>query len=347
MKSQAPGAPSAPQTKPRATWATWMATGVAVLLYACAAVACLPEGAWAANARWLWLSYPAFFLRTFAMHVAVVLAVGAVTLWLLRRQRWALTLLPLVVLGFAGRVRDYVPVRAVPSGSTLRFMTLNVRSNNPRLEQVLDEVRRVQPDVLCLVEYDKACHAQLGPALEQLFSHHVVGAVAARGTAIYARQPFKAVERLGISTHDGPQFRVEFEHAGRTLALYCVHLEAPENTQHFLRQRREVMALLLTVDAEPLPAILCGDFNFTNDSAAADALGGLGFVDVNRVRGAGPQFTWQSMSRRTWWLPRLRLDHMFLSPALTCRTPEVGQAVGSDHRAVVAEVGWGAGERKK
>lgn len=340
MNSQAANAPVIAPRKRGAGWRTWLVTGAAIVLYGCAAVAWLPEGAWMANPRWLPLSYPAFFLRTFALHIAVVLTVTAVAAWLTRRRRWALTLLPLVVLGSAGRVRDYVPLRAAPTGPTLRVMMLNVRGNNPQLKRVIEEVKRVRPDVLCLVEYDQACHAQLGPPLEQMFPHHVVGAVTAQGTAIYARQAFKAVERLEISTHDGPQFRVEMEHAGRALALYGVHLEAPESTGHFLRQRREVAELLLTVDAEPLPTILCGDFNFTNDSAAADALAARGLVDVNRIRGAGPQLTWKCLVRRWRWLPRLRIDHVFLSAGLTCRTPEVGQDSGSDHRAVVADVGW-------
>lgn len=58
---------------------------------------------------------------------------------------------------------------------------------------------------------------------------------------------------------------------------------------------------------------------------------------MQRIRRSGPQQTWSYRGLRAW-LPRVRIDHVFLSAGLTCRTPEVGQDAGSDHRAVVADV---------
>lgn len=317
-----------------------LAVGSVALLYVYAGAGYLPEGLTGANPLWLPLTWPAFFGRTFAVHIALAL-LGAVMIALAaRRRRLAVALLPLVLLGFVGRVRDYVPLRPEPAGPTLRVMSLNVMGSNTQLDRALGEIERLQPDVLCLVEYNDRVHAGLGAALAARYPFHVLETTTTlRGAAIYARLPLVAPpEKFLLDSRSGPAFRAELEHAGQRWVVYCVHLQPPSSPARFLRQRQGLATLRERLAHEALPTVVCGDFNFTNDCPAADVLALSGFTDVNRIRGSGPEQTWSYRGLRAW-LPRVRIDHILLSAGLTCRTPEVGQDAGSDHRAVVADVG--------
>jgi endonuclease/exonuclease/phosphatase (EEP) superfamily protein YafD len=90
---------------------------------------------------------------------------------------------------------------------------------------------------------------------------------------------------------------------------------------------------------EEHPIVLAGDFNCTNRSPYASALRNIDLRDVHTQAGFGRGATWpvSGFFRR---LPGLRLDHIFLSDALTCTESRTGTGTGSDHRPVVARIAF-------
>ena len=122
-------------------------------------------------------------------------------------------------------------------------------------------------------------------------------------------------------------------------ALYCVHLMPPRSRAQTIEQRREFADLRDRLKHEELPIVLCGDFNFTNASAFADELTRLGLIDAHRISGRGRGTTWPRLGPLRW-LPGIRLDHIFISKELTSTHSRTGTGQGSDHRPVVAEIGF-------
>jgi endonuclease/exonuclease/phosphatase (EEP) superfamily protein YafD len=69
----------------------------------------------------------------------------------------------------------------------------------------------------------------------------------------------------------------------------------------------------------------------------ARAIEGAGFHDAFVEAGVGRGSTWP-VNGIFRYLPGIRLDHVFLSPRLACRTIRTGTGYGSDHRPLVAEI---------
>ena len=127
--------------------------------------------------------------------------------------------------------------------------------------------------------------------------------------------------------------------AGRQIALYNIHLLPPKEIDWTIEQRREFADLYDQLEREELPVILCGDFNFTLATAFAAQLRGRGLRDAHELAGRGRGSTWPVISFFRY-CPGIRLDHIYLSEQLTATRSTTGTGQGSDHRPVIAEIGF-------
>jgi endonuclease/exonuclease/phosphatase (EEP) superfamily protein YafD len=252
----------------------------------------------------------AFMIRTFLFQAGLLWCVSAAIGVLARSRRVALGALPLV--------------------------------QNRDTAGIVAEVLAERPDVLVLLEYRSHWHEAFQPALAAEYPHmHCTIQEDNFGLAIYSRRPFVGpVDMdLRLGSIGLPQARAVIQLDGRDVALYCVHLAPPGGIWSTTEQRHEFADLLEQLKQETLPVVLCGDFNFTNRSVFADALERLGLIDVHRISGRGRGTTWCRIGLLRW-LPGIRLDHIFLSKELTSPRCATGVGRGSDHRPVMAEVGF-------
>jgi len=84
------------------------------------------------------------------------------------------------------------------------------------------------------------------------------------------------------------------------------------------------------------PAIIIADLNIAPTSPKYHHfLDELGWVDPRRNVGIEGTYT-------LWGIPTmgLAIDHVFVSPELTVFTYDVGPSGGSDHRSLIATIGW-------
>ena len=204
------------------------------------------------------------------------------------------------------------------------------------------EIVAAQPDVLVLQEYTPRWHRAFQAALAVTYPHvSYVCRNDSFGQAIYARRPFGGPVNsdLPIGTVGLPEARAVIRLGERNVALYNVHLMPPKRHAWTIEQRWEFADLLEQLERERLPVILCGDFNFTNASAFADELERLSLIDAHRISGRGRGSTWPVLSFFRY-LPGIRLDHIFISKELTSTSSRTGIGRESDHRPVIAEVGF-------
>lgn len=291
------------------------------------------------------LGWTAFILRTFIYHLGLLfLVIPLVALW---RRRWRLLVvaLPALLIAVGPSWWLYRP-RPEPSsgGKTITVMSVNLLMANHRTGPIIEEIKAARPDVLFLQEYTDHWHDAIDAAVGEAFPYKTyVTRKDSFGTAVYSRKPFKGrVERhLDLGSGSVPQVRAVIDFDGRNVALYNIHFLPPRTLGYIIETRAQFADLLDILSKEKLPVIIAGDFNFTERSPQAAALRKTGVLDAQDVGGWGRGATWP-VSGFFRWVPSIRLDHVYLAGGLTCADCRTGVGQGSDHRPVVAEVGFGS-----
>jgi endonuclease/exonuclease/phosphatase (EEP) superfamily protein YafD len=292
----------------------------------------------------VWVAWTAVMVRTFLFHAGLGLGLLGVVAGLGRKWWLVAAIVPLVAFTLAPAAMSYVP-RQTPAvaGETVRVMSLNLMGSNRQTGAVLEEIRSEDPDILLLQEFNTRWAAALLPELSEEYPHVQYGSTRGlRGQAVFSRLPVEGMaERLQIGSGVFPQFRTIVELSGKRVAVYNVHLITPSLPPRAVYKRQQFAELLEVIAAEELPFILAGDLNAASGTPYMDALRGLGLVEVHAVAGRGRGATWPARGRLSR-LPGIRIDHVFLSSELTCTAARTGARVGSDHRAVITEIGFKA-----
>ena len=302
----------------------WRATGE--FYVACATGACL--------------------IRTFLFHLGFILALIALVSAFSKKWRLFTFTLPLLIVCQGPALLSYLPKASPPpEGEVVTIMSVNLLGCNQDTDGILAEVRAFQPDVLALQEYRPHWHAVFQEALLDEYPYFCCETRTDDfGQALYSRYPFAQPADMELPLGDAgtPQTRVVVDFDGRRAAVYNVHFMPPKSVEYARRQRVEFADLLDKLALEELPVIVCGDFNFTNESPFADDLSRQGLVDVHRLCGRGRGATWPVLYFYRY-LPGLRLDHIFLNGAFRGVDCDTGIGRGSDHRPLCARVAFQGG----
>ena len=319
--------------------AAWAGTLVAVGWLAFSYL--LPEDLSADNLRYGRLAAVAFLGRVFTFHTGLALA--AATAYAVLARRWRLlTVAGLAAAATLGPTGYACRPRTPPTvaGPTLRVMSVNVCFQNTDDAAVVRAITTAAPDVVAVEEYTPEFDAALRPALSAAYPHQCCQPrVGGSGLAVFSRRPFVGDPRPDLGDFRA-QIRCVVRLGDRPVAVYAVHPKAPLNTGYILRNRRQTLDYVAQVKAEPLPAILAGDWNFTAETANAVALGRAGLTDCFDVAGRGRGTTWPMNSGWASWPPGIRLDHVYLTPQLTCTRYQTGGFDGSDHLPIVTDIGF-------
>ena len=324
-----------------ATWSIVIASYVAIVF-----AFAFPHDFRNAGPAYVWTAWTAFMIRTFSFHLGLFLGAVALRAVLARRWRPVVAILPLVCFCVGSAVWSYMPKPKPPvAGETITVMSINLLGANRNTDAIVAEAVATRPDVLLLQEYRSRWHAAFQPALAADYPHM---ACAIRednfGLAVYSRQPLVGAADMWVplGTAGTPQARAVVLVDDREVAFYNVHLMPPRSLGRTVEQRQEFADLMDRLRREELPIVLCGDFNFSNDTAFADELERLGLVDAHRISGRGRGSTWCRLGPLRW-LPGIRLDHVFVSKELTSTASRAGTGSGSDHRPVIADIGFSGG----
>jgi len=294
---------------PPQAWGTVIASCAAIVFaYAC------PQDLRNTAALAVWVAWTAVMVRMFLFHLGLLLVLVAGAAALTRRWRLLAATGPLLLFTLGPAAWSYAPrKRPLAAGETITVMTVNLLHAN-----------------------------QNAPALAAEYPHaRYVRRADSFGLAIYSRRPFigPVDPTLPLGNAGTPQIRAVVEIADCDVAFYNIHTLPPRNLAFTTEQRLEIADLLNLLKREKLPVVLCGDFNFTGASPYADELRRLGLRDVHRLSGRGRGATWPVLSFFRA-LPGIRLDHIYLSKELTSPSSHTGVGRGSDHRPIIADIGF-------
>ncbi len=234
--------------------------------------------------------------------------------------------------------------RAIPSrqptaaGPVLRVLTANLLVGRAAADAVVELARRKHVDVLFVQELTDQAAAGLARAgLSDLFAHQVAQPTprGTRGSGIYARYPLSGGPPTEPMSAVRCTARLELP-SGPFVQLACVHSPPPKppwSACATARWRSQLSALPPPSDS---PLILAGDFNATLDHAQFRQLLRRGYVDAASEVGNGLALTWGPQPHRQ--LALLAIDHVLLDRRCAVLTTSVHRLIGSDHRALYAEL---------
>lgn len=222
-------------------------------------------------------------------------------------------------------------------GPRVRVVSANLLHGRADPHAVVELVRRLDADVLCLVELTPSADRAFRDAgLADLLPHehvrgHRPGAPPAAGGAVWTR--LEVLDRGGApGRFEQPVVRLAVPGAP-DLEVTAVHTDPPMSAARTRRWERE-MAQLPAAGGDVL-RVLAGDFNATPDHATFRRLLARGYADAGARLGRALVHTWTPERRSQ---PRLTIDHVLADRRVGVAAFSVHDLPGSDHRAVAAEL---------
>ena len=285
------------------------------------------------------LAAAAFFGRVFTFHLGLMGVALACVAAVARRWRLAgLSAAAALVALWPAAVACVPHSPRATVGRPVRFMTMNVKYSNRDAADLVAQVRRFNPDVLCVEELGRPPQRALDAALTADYPFRSVHAGAGIGLALYSKLPFEAGRPQLSFGRVRRQLRAVVRVGDQPVALYVVHPLSPRSLARLVANRLATADLVDQLTREKLPAVVAGDFNFTADTPNAAALTRAGLTDAFDQAGNGRGATWPVRPRWAAWLPGVRIDHVYLSPTLAATAYATAGYTGSDHLPIVADV---------
>ena len=298
-----------------------LATGgdLALLGLALAALATV-----AGRSFWM-LDLASHFQHYYAWAAGLLLILNLV----LRRRRAALVSVALLGLAAFHLLPYYLPRSEVAgAGVPYKAMLLNLNLHNQKTAAVRAEIAANDPDILVLQEVTPRWRDEL-KALPAGFKHSLD--LPERGAfGMWILSKFE-LEDQDVQRRDGVAFLLlKYQVEGRTLAVVALHPLPPVGAAAS-RTRNAILADAAVNAAGEGGRIAIGDFNCSPWSPYFRH-----FLKVSGLRdsalGRGVHGTWMG-----GLLPGIPIDHVLVSPDIEVLDREVGNDVGSDHRAVVVK----------
>ncbi|MEX2255991.1 MAG: endonuclease/exonuclease/phosphatase family protein [Acidimicrobiia bacterium] len=263
----------------------------------------------------------------------------------------------------------------------LRVLTWNVWWRfgpwEARQPAILETLRRVDPDVICLQEVWETRDGESQPrSLAEELGYHYVAAAGlgldvapeSMGNAVLSRWPIAGGKAAALPAPKGLDemrviLRADIDGPRGPLQVFCTHLNWRLDQSHVRQQQVATACQYIgsTHDRREYPPILCGDMNAEPDSAEMRQLTGLAavpteklvFLDAWRVAGdGGPGWTWSRLNPFAAGYPEpdRRIDYVLAGypqgegargEILSARVEGVApvdDVQPSDHYAVCAEL---------
>jgi endonuclease/exonuclease/phosphatase (EEP) superfamily protein YafD len=286
-------------------------------------------------ARWLWIGELACHFRRQYVYGFVFAAC-----WLtvaLSPAAWlcvigaAVNLAPII-----GWPRPPARARGGRKGGTprtFRVLSANVLVSNRAFDRFRDAVRRTDPDLIVLLEINRAWL----PTLRELVGGYPHWKTLiypfGYGIGFFSRVPFERAAISGIGRVMLPSVIARLRLGSEGMTFIGIHPFSPQTPRKTVVRNRQFEELARFVAEQPRPLMIAGDFNTSPWSHAFRK-----FVRATGLRdsrsGFGVQPTWDA---RMPSLLRIPIDHCLVSDGITVHRRSVGPSINSDHLPVLVE----------
>lgn len=223
---------------------------------------------------------------------------------------------------------------------TYRVMTLNLLRGHADAAEVIETAAEEGVSVLVLEEMTPEALAELEEfGLAEAFPFRAGEPDdGITGTMAFATHRIRVAERLDT---DLGSWSFEVVMPTRSVRMYAVHVRPPwEDAEAWAD---DLDALADAADGDRELDLIIGDLNATPDHQQLQRFADLDFRSSAERTNAGWQPTWPDNGKRKLWfvpMPRLvQIDHILLGRTMAATQTGSTSIDGTDHRAVIAEVG--------
>jgi endonuclease/exonuclease/phosphatase (EEP) superfamily protein YafD len=266
-------------------------------------------------------------------YMALALVLAVLLAW---RRAAVPAVLALLIGGWHALPWLAAPLGAVASqacaGPAFTVATVNVQFSNEGRGAFRAWLATQPADFLVIQEVTEAWAAEL--EAQTAYPHrHVLSREDPYGLALLSRWPMESVTLVDLAGDGLPSLAGIVDTGGQRIRFLGLHTHWPLTPALAAARDEALRGAAALASAADLPVVLLGDLNVTPDSPAfSRLLDEAGLRDVMRGRGWRP--TWLA----EFWPLALRIDHVLVSSGLCVEHAEVGPALGSDHRPVVARL---------
>jgi endonuclease/exonuclease/phosphatase (EEP) superfamily protein YafD len=199
---------------------------------------------------------------------------------------------------------------------------------------MLQEIAQANPDVIVLVEYGWGWHRAFKTAPVMAAYRYGSGHLQSHigSVNVFSRLPLKTEMQNWINGR--AMHMVDIGLGSQTLRLIGLHGPRPFNRPKYDYRGYWNQAIPL-LTAEQGPLVIVGDFNATQHSRVYQRLRSHSLRSAHDAAGRGYATTWPNGQN---WLPPIRIDQVFLSADVECRSIREGRGSGSDHKPLIVDV---------
>ena len=219
---------------------------------------------------------------------------------------------------------------AVPGSRHVRLVHFNVLFSNESFAATLDWLQQVKPDVVVLSEFTERWGGAIGPLKAEL-PHCVEDPDdEGGGIALCSRYPFRESSRYRVGDRPKSAVRVKLAVDGGEVTVIAAH-PWPPTTGWKAREQKHYLAFLESLMRQVNgPLIVAGDLNTTPWSHLYTE-----FVEAGGLTERQALPTWPA----AFGFLGIPIDHV-LGRAVTIKAVSTGPNLGSDHRPLLADIGF-------
>jgi vancomycin resistance protein VanJ len=273
-------------------------------------------------------------------------------LWNRLRRFSILAIIPLAlfVITYGHLYLPRLPV--VTTGPTFTVMTHNVLYKNLGTHQILGIIETNAPDIIGLSELDTSLAQELVIQIAEDYPYYYLE----DGHGIFSRYPIESYTTFKMSDMEwGPRLaqkcvlnidghRVTLIHAhpftipieAKEISLLGIPLTLPLGLNNQYRDA-DINGVLSQMEQVEGSLIVIGDFNLTDQQNGYKSLT-QNLQDAHKESGWGLDFTFTRFPQIG--TPMWRIDYVLYSPDMTALSTTVGEYGGSDHKPVIAKLGF-------
>ncbi|WFL77532.1 endonuclease/exonuclease/phosphatase family protein [Altererythrobacter arenosus] len=279
------------------------------------------------------------------LQILIAMVLLAAALWFFDRawRPW----LPLVLAGFCvwqfWRIWPYTPMASAEvarveqgeQGTEACFtaLTLNVLQSNREYDRTADLIRRTDPDIVLLMETDEAWAQAMAPVLQSYPEQIHRPLDNTYGIMFASRLPMRDASIQDLAQADTPSVFATLTAGARNFRMIALHPRPPQPRQDTEERDAEIVMAARKSRDTSMPVLAIGDFNDVAWSDTTRLFKDVGSFLDPRV-GRGPHATFPAGMVWLGW----PLDHLFVTEEFLFKDVQVSKSVGSDHRAMIAEL---------
>ena len=261
------------------------------------------------------------------------------------RDRFLIGVLVVYLVLGAGRFGgEWLSLPAgTPDGEALRVVSWNLQAGAAPHDEIIDALLRLDADLVAVQELttDVAAALEADGAVQARYPHRLLDPHrSVLGIGLLSTRPI--IDARTFNDPPAVTARVDLGE-GRTLTVFNAH-PTPGRIGRITFDATRRDAALVEIRGwiddlldRPEPLLVLGDYNVTPDEPGY-AIVSAGLRDAHREVGLGTGWTWRPERATNLGLGLIRIDYVFMSPALSPLATAVDCAYPGDHCILLADI---------